>query len=320
MIKVSVIVPVYNTEKYLRKCLDSLVNQTLKEVEIIVIDDKSTDNSRAIINEYEKKHANIKVIHNKTNQGIGYNRNLGIKKASGEFISFIDSDDYLDLDNLEKMYLFAKKEKLDMVVCNLKKVNDQESCIGYEKIDDFSFGSLKDNPNLLLAINMGPANKLFSKNLFKDENVRFSEVYKYEDLAVIPKLIASAKKIGKINDTYYNYVIHDNSQTTTMNDKVFDVLKVLDIVNNYLENLKYYDDIKEWAEFLNMRTIFRYTLQQKNQKNKQTAFKFIDTAFNYLNKKFPCWRYNKIWKKRSRLKRIVEGSQALTKLYTLIKW
>ena len=109
MIKVSVVVPVYNTSKYLRRCLDSLVNQSLKEIEILVINDCSTDNSKNILDEYEKKYQNIKVFHNKTNKGIGYNRNFGIKKASGEFIGFIDSDDYPELTWAEKLYNAAKE-------------------------------------------------------------------------------------------------------------------------------------------------------------------------------------------------------------------
>ena len=112
--KVSVIVPVYNTEKYLRRCLDSLVNQTLDDIEIIIIDDKSPDNSALIIDEYKKKYDNkIKVIHNKTNKGIGYNRNIGIKKSSGKYIMFIDSDDYLDRSACEKLYSKAVNEQLD---------------------------------------------------------------------------------------------------------------------------------------------------------------------------------------------------------------
>ena len=111
MIKVSVVVPVYNTSKYLRRCLDSLVNQTLKDIEIIIINDKSTDNSKDIIKEYESKYNNIKVIHNKTNKGIGYNRNLGIEIASGKYIAFVDSDDYIDLNLYKKMHEYSEEEK-----------------------------------------------------------------------------------------------------------------------------------------------------------------------------------------------------------------
>lgn len=309
--KVSVIVPVYNTEKYLNKCLDSLVNQTLDDVEIIIIDDKSPDNSELIIKEYAKKYKNkIKVIHNKTNRGIGYNRNIGIKKSTGKYIMFVDSDDYLDKDSLKKMYNYSEKNKTDITICMLKKVDCKGNELGYENIPVFKISSLKENPNLLIDINMGPSNKLFKKTLF-DDNTYFSEDLKYEDMYVIPKLLKKSKKIGMITNTNYNYVIHENSETTTMNKKVFDILAVMKKVNKDIGKNEFYKEL----EFLNIRTLFRYTLQQKNQSDKKLANKFIDATFEFLNSEFPNWKNNEIWKKRSFLKRIIEGSKILTKIY-----
>lgn len=309
--KVSVIVPVYNTEKYLRRCLDSLVNQTLDDIEIIIIDDKSPDNSALIIDEYKEKHDNkIKVIHNKNNKGIGYNRNIGIKKSSGKYVVFVDSDDYLDKDNLEKMYDYSEKNKTDITVCMLKKVDFNGKTLGYENIPYFKITNLKENPNLLIDINMGPANKIFNRALF-DDDTYFSENLKYEDMYVIPKLIKKAKKIGMMTDTNYNYVIHEKSETTTMNERVFDILKVMKKVNEDIGKNEFYKEL----EFLNIRTLFRYTLQQKNQSDKKLASKFIDETFKFLNSEFPDWKNNEIWKKRNILKRIIEGNKTLTKIY-----
>ncbi len=316
MKKVSVIVPVYNSEKYLKRCLDSLVNQTLSDIEIIIVDDKSPDNSNVILKEYEKKYKDkIKVFHNKTNKGIGYSRNFGIKKASGEYLTFVDSDDFVDINIYEKMYNKAKRSNLELVFCDIKKIDDKEKIIGYETTDDFKDSRVKDNPNILLGINLGPVNKLFLRNLF-DDNTLFSEKLKYEDLFVMPKLITRAKKIGKVKGVYYNYIIHQGSQTTTMNNKVFDILKVMERVNLDLKKLDYYDEIYSYVEYLNMRTIFRYTLQQKYQKDKKIRNDFIDKAFDYLNKEFPRWKKNKIWKqKRNFIKRYIEGNKLLTKTY-----
>ena len=317
MMKISVVVPVYNTSKYLRRCLDSLVNQSLKDIEIIIINDKSTDNSKDIIKEYENKYQNIKVIHNKTNKGIGYNRNLGIEIASGKYIAFVDSDDYIDLNLYQKMHEYSEEEKLDLCICDLKKVDEEGNLIGYEKIEEFETNNLRTNPKLLLDINMGPTNKLFSKTLF-DEETKFSEIYKYEDLAVLPKLIAKSKKIGKVSGVFYNYVIHSNSETTTMDKRVFDIFCVLDIVNKDLKNINYYNEIYEYIEYLNIRTIFRYTLQQKYQKEKKVKEQFIENAFTYLDINFPNWRKNKLWHKRNYFKRLIEGNKTLTKLYCLL--
>lgn len=316
MIKVSVIVPAYNTEKYLKKCLDSLVKQTLDDIEIIVINDCSTDKTKDILEKYKRKYKNIKVINNKTNKGIGYNRNLGITKASGKYIIFVDSDDYLDIDYAKKMYDYAELYNLDMVVCDIKKVNDNGEFISYESdIKNFETSNLINNPMLLLDINMGPANKLFASKLFKDKEARFAEKLKYEDIVLIPRLIMNSNSIGKIRNVYYNYVIHKNSETTTMNKKVFDILEIMNEVNRYMLECDYYNEIKEELEYLNIRTLLRYTLQQKNQKDKKIANKFIDDAFNFLNGEFPNWKKNKYFRKRNVLKRLIETSKLLTKIY-----
>lgn len=311
MKKVSVIVPVYNTEKYLKRCLDSLVKQTLENLEIIVIEDCSPDNSKDILKEYEKKYKDkIKVFHNKTNKGIGYNRNLGIKNATGKYVAFVDSDDYVDFNYFEKMYDYAEENECDLVVSNLKRVDESDKKIGFENIPLFADSNVENNPDLLLNINLGPANKLFRKELF-DKDTKFSEEYKYEDLYVLPKLIVSAKKIGRISDTNYNYVIHNYSQTTTLDKKVFDILKVLDKVNVDLKECTF----KEEIEYLNIRTICRYTLQQRYQKDKSLINKFIDEAFIYLNNNFPNWKKNNILKKRNVLKRTIEKNKFITKIY-----
>lgn len=317
MIKVSVIVPVYNTGKYLRKCLDSLVNQTLKEVEIIVIDDKSTDNSRAIINEYEKKYANIKVIHNKTNQGIGYNRNLGIKKASGEFISFVDSDDYVDKKMYEKMYKKAKMDKLDLVICRFHKMLEKESTLAEIKPDfeipSFENTTLKDKPTLLLDVNLAPWNKIYKKELLND--VSFPEKLKYEDAIVVVKTMARAKKIGMLTDKLNYYRVRSKSETTSMDKRVFDIITITKEVIEELRSHDYYEEIKQYVEAMTIRNLFRYTIQQKSQKDKKLANKFINDVFSFLNKEFPGWKHNKIWKQRDFLKRIIEQNKLLTKIY-----
>jgi CDP-glycerol glycerophosphotransferase len=118
--KVSVIVPVYNVEKYLAKCLDSLVHQSLKEIEIIVVNDSTKDNSQEIIDTYKTQFPSIVQSYIKENGGVGEARNFGLKHASGEYIGFIDSDDYVELDMYEKMYELACKNDSDLVVCDLE--------------------------------------------------------------------------------------------------------------------------------------------------------------------------------------------------------
>lgn len=318
MKKVSVIVPVYNTAKYLRRCLDSLVMQTLKDIEIIVIEDKSKDNANEILKEYEEKYEDkIKVFHNKTNKGIGYNRNFGIKKATGKYISFIDSDDWTNETMYEKMYEKAIKDNLDLVVCKFHKMLEKDDdLIEIEpdfKIPYFKNTSLKDNPNLLLDINLAPWNKLYKKELLDD--IRFPEDLKYEDAIVVVKALARAKKIGIVDEKLNYYLVRSKSETTSMDKRVFDILTITKEIIEELKSHDYYNDIKKYVEAMTIRNLFRYTIQQKYQKDKKIKNKFIDDVFTFLNKEFPNWRKNKIWKKRNVFKRMIEQSKILTKIY-----
>lgn len=322
MKKVSVIVPVYNTEKYLRRCLDSLVNQTLDDIEIIVINDCSPDNANKILSEYEKKYKNIKVIHNKTNKGIGYNRNLGIEKASGKYIAFVDSDDYVDITMYEKMYNKAEKENLDLVLCNFyknleKQDGSLEALVPEFIIPNFKNTTLKDYPDLLLKVNLAPWNKLYRRSLFTSD-VRFPENLKYEDAIVVIKAMARAKKIGIVDEKLNYYLVRSKSETTVMDKKVYDILTITKMMIEELKSHNYYEDIKEYVEAMTIRNLFRYTLQQKYQKDKNIRNDFIDKAFDYLNSEFPNWKNNKIWKRRNLLKRTIEQNKLLTKIYCIL--
>ncbi len=317
MKKVSVIVPVYNTYRYLKRCLNSLVNQTLNDIEIIVINDCSTDESKKVLDEYEKKYNNILVFHNKTNKGIGYNRNLGIKKASGEYISFIDSDDFVDETMYDKMYKKAKENALDLVICKFHKMFEKkDDLIEIEpdfKIPYFKNTNLKNSPNLLLDINLAPWNKLYKKELLED--IRFPENLKYEDAIVVVKALARAKKIGMVDEMLNYYLVRSKSETTSMDKRVFDIIAITKEIIEELKNQDYYDDIKKYVEAMTIRNLFRYTIQQKNQKDKKLANEFIDDVFMFLNKEFPNWKQNTIWKRRNVFKRMIEQNEILTKIY-----
>lgn len=321
MIKVSVIVPVYNTEKYLKRCLDSLVNQTLKEIEIIIINDCSPDNSKQILNKYEKKYNNVKVFHNKTNKGIGYNRNFGIEKATGEYIGFIDSDDYVDMTMYEKLYNKAKKDDLELVVCNFHKMLEKENSLE-EITPDFIIEEQKNTvlektPSLLSKVNLAPWNKLYKRSLLGSD-IRFPEKLKYEDAIVVVKALARSKKIGFIKEKLNYYLVRNKSETTVMDKRVFDILEITKQIIAELKSHNYYENIKEEVEAWVTRNLFRYTLQQKYQKDSNLKNKFVDDVFSYLNTNFPNWKKNKIWKKRNIFKRTIESNKLLTKLYCKI--
>lgn len=310
MADISIIVPIYNAEKYIEKCLDSLVNQTKKELEFILVNDGSTDNTENLIKKYKDKR--IKYFKNK-NQGIGKTRNFGIEKATGKYLMFLDSDDYLDIDACKQLYEKANNEKLDLVVFDFYRVENKKNTAVI--IDDFENSSLKVNPNLLLEINLGPCNKLFKRDLVIKNNTRFLEDLKYEDTTFVVETINNAKKIGKLNSILHYYVIHGNSETTIRDKRIFDILKIVDIIRKYFKNKPY---MKDAVDKLTVRILTNYTIQQRNQEDKNVGKKFIDEAFAYLEKEVPDYKDNKYYEGRSFLKRTIEKSKFLSKSYCSI--
>lgn len=310
MVKVSIIVPVYNTAKYLSMCIESLINQTLKDIEIILINDGSTDESESIIKKYKDKR--IKYI-SKKNEGIGKTRNLGIEIASGEYLAFIDSDDYIESNFCEVMYNKAIKDKCDIVICDyFEDINNELKEI---KFASFKDTNLKENPEIINLINLGPCNKIYKKDLFKNQKNRFVENLKYEDAPFVCRLLLSAKKIGKIDECLAHYVIHEKSETTTRDERIFDILKITDII---VKDLEKYDYMHEAMINLAVMILTDYTIQQRYIKNKISRNKFIDMAFRYLDKLDSNWRSCNYLNEFSYLKRKVKSSKILTKLYCTI--
>ena len=309
MADISIIVPIYNAEKYLKKCIDSLVNQTKKELEFILINDGSTDSSEDIIKSYKDKR--IKYFKNK-NQGIGKTRNFGIDKATGKYLMFLDSDDYLDINACEKLYNKAIKEKSDLVVFDFYRV---EETLKEVTINNFKSSSLKENPNLLLDINLGPCNKLIKRELIDKSNTRFNEELKYEDTPFVTEIIKNANKISKLNEYLHYYVIHSNSETTVRDERVFDIIKIIDIIRNQYKNEKYMEDV---VNKLTVRTFTNYTIQQRVQKDLKVGMKFIDEAFSYMKKNIPNYKNNKYYETRGILRRTIEKNKFITKVYCSI--
>lgn len=310
MVKVSIIVPVYNTAKYLSMCIESLINQTLKDIEIILINDGSTDESESIIKKYKDKR--IKYIFKK-NEGIGKTRNLGIEKTNGEYLAFIDSDDYIEPNFCEVMYNKAIKDECDIVICDYyKDINERLEEV---KFASFKDTNLKENPEIINLINLGPCNKIYKKDLFKNQKNRFVENLKYEDAPFVCRLLLSAKKIGKIDECLAHYVIHEKSETTTRDERIFDILKITDII---VKDLEKYDYMHEAMINLVVMILTDYTIQQRYIKSKSSRNKFIDMAFHYLDNLDSKWRRCNYLNKFNYLKRKVKSSKILTKLYCTI--
>ena len=306
MTKVSIIIPVYNSEKYLKKCLDSVKKQTERDFEAIIINDGSTDNSERIIETYLTDNR-FKLINQK-NHGIGYSRNKGIKESKGKYIVFIDSDDYIANNFLEIMLEKIEKDNLDLVICDYIEENEETKEKKKVFIPDLKNTTIKENPNLLLSINKSPWNKIYKKELIK--NIKFPENLKYEDTQFLCEALLIAK-IGKVNQCLNHYVIHSKSETTTMNEKVFDILKIIDNIRYIYRNEK---NLNDTIDKLTLQILTTYTVQQRYQKDKQIRNKFINEVFKYLEKNIPNYKNNCYFKERG-IKGIIEKNRVVTKFY-----
>ena len=310
MTKISVIVPVYNSIKLIDKCLRSLVSQTLKDLEIIVVDDGSNDGSTEKIKEYAKNYSNIVPIF-QANAGISAARNRGLDKAKGEFVTFLDSDDYIDTDAYEIIYDYMISNNVDIAVCDYFKEYSDGSKVE-EKLFNFPISSIDERPHLLFYINMGPWNKVYKRSLFK--KVRFPKI-KYEDFAIMPELLIEAKRIGKINKSFNYYYIRENGETGIVDKRVFDILINLKNINEFLEKKGFFKRHYREVEYFNIERLMNYVIQQRMNKNKKVADKFINESYEYLDSMFPNWRKNEYFKREKFLKKLIYKYKGITIVY-----
>lgn len=237
--KISIIIPVYNTEKYLKRCLNSVINQSLKDIEIIIINDCSKDNSITIINEFKNQDKRIKVINKLKNEGLSAARNTGIEAAKGEYILHIDSNDWIEQGYLYDTYETAKKNNVDIVVTDFYKDYDNGKIIYCKEQNIETETGKKVLENCFL--NKGYIcvwNKLIKRDLYVKNNIKHPiNISQGEDLAVIPRIFYFAEKVIKINKAYVHYIQNPKSISNTSNTKkILEVYKALDILEKFFKN------------------------------------------------------------------------------------
>lgn len=219
MAKVAIIVPVYNVEKYLRKCLDSLINQTLKDIEIICINDGSTDKSLEILKEYKNRDSRI-ILLNPKNSGQSVARNRGIEIAKGEYLGFVDPDDWIDLDYYEKLYNAASTNDTDIAVGGIIRVTG----IKKKKFLNFEKETLTDNTKLKFELCDVPEksyiwNKIYKTQKLKEINLKFEEGRIFEDCIFTPQALFFLGKMVTVPNTYYYYLRRNNSTVKQRSQK-----------------------------------------------------------------------------------------------------
>lgn len=306
--KVSVIVPVYNVEKYIDKCLDSLVKQSLKEIEVIVVNDGSPDDSQKIIDKYVKKYPDKIKSYIKENGGQGSARNYGLTKANGEYIGYVDSDDFVNKNMYEKMYSIAISENADIVITRDSKVTEDG-----KKYDNYFFDKISDKKINAFFGNMGVCNKIYKKELLLKNNLEFKEKVWYEDVAFTIKAIISAKKIEYCTDeSLYYYLSREGS--TMNNSNVRRNLEILDAFDDILFYIKHNkkEEYFNIIEFLAIDHIYISAIVRvlKADADKKLKRKTIDELICYMNKNFPNYKNNEYINVLSRNRKIV---------YTLVK-
>ena len=307
MAKVSVIVPVYNVEKYIKRCLDSLVNQTLDDIEIIVVNDGSPDNSQKIIDKYVKKYPSKVKSYVKENGGQGSARNFGIKYATGEYIGYVDSDDYVEKDMFKSLYVKAIEDNLDVVICgsyNIDEITNNKE----EELDKIIFDDLHVNS---FFGRMAVWNKIYKKKIV--EKIEFRSKVWYEDLDFTIKVLSKTKKIGYVNKPFYDYLIREGSTMNNSNiERNLEILLAFDEIKN---NKKYYDFIEYLAvDHIYISAVVRVINALGEKKLKK---KIINKLIGYMNDNFCSFKKNKYLYLLSNNRKIVYNLINLRQLWLI---
>lgn len=265
MCDVSVVIPVYNVEKYLKECLDSVCNQTLANIEIICVNDGSTDSSLDILNEYAKNDDRIKII-SQPNQGLGASRNRGLKESSGKYVYFIDSDDYIDLTCLEKLLDNAVSNDSDLVLFKFQNVDDYnnlhkrradfkiDDIFGKIDYNDFTF-TYNDVRRHVMNSAYSACLKLYRKEFI--DSFEFPVGLNFEDVVVHVEVMLNAERISFVPEFLYYYRSNPDSISNTT-ESGYDIFKVIDLVEEYLKGNGYYDDFENEFIYFKIAQILRY--------------------------------------------------------------
>lgn len=302
---VSVIIPCYNVSKYINKCIDSVLSQTLKEIEVIAINDGSKDNTLEILNSYNDNRLRV---FDQDNIGQAKTRNKAIKLAKSDYLFFLDSDDYIDIDLLEKLYNKVL-EGNDIVISNAKRIEENTNKI--VEIETFKLFSNNNIENYILN-SSGPAWKIVKKSIIEDNNLYFYEDHIYEDIAVTPSWGLYANKIAYVSDTYYYYIIHNGStmNQVSYNKKLEDIFYSLEYLS-----INFGTKNQDELEYIYIEHLLHAANLRFFSFNK---YDMIEKISNIIKNKYPRWKQNKYYKKQG-LKYKIICNLFYNKNYKLLK-
>lgn len=296
--KVSLIIPVYNMEKYIEKCLLSVSKQTFDSFEAIIVNDGSKDSSQKIIDEFTKKYPKIFKSYIKENGGLSDARNYGISKANGEYLMFLDSDDWIEKEMIEEMYKKAE-EGFDIVCCNALEYYDDErkNNIAFSGITEDVY-NMQENKKIFTMIYPTAWNKIYRTDLIKKANIEFKKGVWFEDVEFIYRLLPHVKSIGKIDKPFYNYYQRIGGISKSFDDRIGHYIDNMNSVVKYYKENNYLEHYKEEIEYSYVRYLYATMLKSasKNALKKRDFEKYkelLNNAIVNVKNTFPNYRKNK---------------------------
>lgn len=291
--KISIVVAVYNLEKYLPRCLDALVNQTLQEIEILCVDDGSTDSAPQIVDEYAKKYPQkVKAFH-KPNGGEFTTRNYGLERAVGEYVTFVDTDDYVEPNWAEKLYHAAKENDADLAVCGFERIDLNTGKVVSKDMTTHGYAvkEITGKDDFMVAINPAPWNKIYRREKVKD--LRFLNFRGFNDMIFLASSYTKIKKVAFVPDVLYHYYLRYDSQIHSVNQQDVDNFKkyLLELKELYIKENKYEEmkHILDLLAFLHLGVSVMYRASYDKSINMK---KMMKETIAYLNENFPTWRKN----------------------------
>lgn len=289
MPKVSIVVPCYNIQKYVGRCIESLLAQTFTDFELILVNDGSTDDTLSILKEYEKKDSRIIVLE-KENGGLSDARNAGMKIAKGEYIQFVDGDDFAEDILLEKCVQKLDETGADIVIFDFyqyyTETNTKE--VIAHSFDETKEYSLDTTPTLLTNIKNAAWNKMYKLSLFKENHIEYPFGYYYEDLGTTYRLLPRAKKIVFINQPLLNYLQdRPGNITTQFNQRVYHIFDMIQLLIDDYKALGIYENYYEELKYLGSINILECLKKTRMVKDSEMANKFVEESFSFLRKTWP---------------------------------
>ena len=284
-IKVSVIVPVYNVELYLEKCLLSLINQTLNKIEILVVNDGSNDNSQKIIEDFHQKYPDKIFGFTKKNGGLSDARNFGIDRAKGQYLGFVDSDDYVSETMFEEMYNLAEKHQAEMTICNLQKVDEEGSVTQkLTQLPDFPEKIvLEDHLSVFSDISYFACNKLFKRDLFNEK--RFKKGLHFEDIELIPQILLECDILAFTPNFHYQYLEREDSISKRHTMKGLDILKAVETVEKSFEKSRFSHQETVLKNFLILEGVYTFLAYLAYVKKDENFYKMSQILDEFVASK-----------------------------------